>query len=342
MQASTWNETIQHWVPRFLLKGFGIKGRASKVFALDKQTGKITTCDVETVASKQGLLTERDDELMKDLEVRSAQVVGRIRKGDLKSNPEQRQILDTLVYSMIINDPYSGVDHNTTRTASVENISSKIGAALNRRGGFANTEHLNEMVNNRLNHDYLNIAMEMDDNLVLTALSLMGLSVHEPEAGEFFVIGDSPVLIVRGTVDGERSLLNPGSQVLLPISSKRVLVYSWETPSNLIQPGVVLEREVVRSLSTDYYFQSGSLYIFGRHRASLEYARTSQNQRDASRRSTQANDGWAMMQSMLHLVSRSRAQKDQESETNFDLIARDLVTRAQADLRRPTSEDEPL
>ena len=175
------------------------------------------------------------------------------------------------------------------------------------------------MVNRGLNHDYLNIAMESKDNLVRAALSLMGLTVHEPETGESLVIGDSPVLIVRGTVNGERSLLNPGSQVLLPIGSKRLLVYSWETPSNLIQPGPAIGRENVRSLGTDYYRETGSRYIFARNRTSLKQARTSKNRWGASRRAARTNDGWRLMQSLKQLASMHHAERDKEFELTLDV-----------------------
>ena len=34
MQPSTWNDTNQHWIPQFLLKGFGIRKRAASVYEL--------------------------------------------------------------------------------------------------------------------------------------------------------------------------------------------------------------------------------------------------------------------------------------------------------------------
>ena len=52
MQPSTWNDTNQHWVPQFLLKGFGIKKKASQVWELDKHTGVIAKRKVREVASK--------------------------------------------------------------------------------------------------------------------------------------------------------------------------------------------------------------------------------------------------------------------------------------------------
>ena len=57
MQPSTWNERNQHWIPQFLLKGFGTKGNASTVYELDKQTKKIRLAPVDDVASKEHLHT---------------------------------------------------------------------------------------------------------------------------------------------------------------------------------------------------------------------------------------------------------------------------------------------
>ena len=247
MQPSTWNDTNQHWVPRFLLKGFGIKGRASRVYEMDKQTENIRIRAVEDVASKLRLLTERDDELMKAIELRAARAIGRIRKGVLDIQHEDRQALNALVFAMMRNDPHSGFDETRMRKDITRNLSQEIAEAISRQGGSVDLQDLKQFIDERFSHDYLNVSISMEQNLALAALGLMGLRVHGPVEGEFFTLGDCPVLVVRGTVGGSRNLLNPGSQVILPIHSRRVLVYSWETPLNLIEPGDVLGREQVRS-----------------------------------------------------------------------------------------------
>ena len=83
MQQSTWSETNQHWIPQFLLKGFGIRGKASSVYEMDKQTKAIDVRNVEEVASKQHLLTDRDDELTQAIERRATKTISAIRKGKL-------------------------------------------------------------------------------------------------------------------------------------------------------------------------------------------------------------------------------------------------------------------
>ena len=339
MQVSTWNETNQHWVPQFLLKGFGIKRNASRVFQLDKQTGKISEHDVGDVASKRRLLSERDDELLNETEVRVAQVLGKIRKGKFDITLEQRRTLDSMVYLMVLNDPYSNIDKEAVRENSIQNVSSEIEAALTRWGASIDHQQLKEWVNGVINHDYLNIAMEREFNLVLTALSLMGLSVYVPLPGEFFVIGDSPVLLVRGTEGGETSLLHPGSQVILPIHSKSVLVYSWDVPPNAVQFGGELEKDQVHSLGADYFRNVDCRYIFGRSRAILNRARTPLEVRGSSAHSPQITEGWVMMRLEQERAAASHAAKASDFKSNLDSMVRELVTRAHQEGERADSDD---
>ena len=338
MQASNWNDTNQHWIPQFLLKGFGIKRRVSQIYEMDKQSRNVRIRAVEDVASKQRLLTERDDELMKTIEMRSTRTIGRIRKGDLGIQHEERQALNALVFAMMRNDPHSGFDETRIREDITRNLSNEIAEAISRQGGLVNLQDLKHFIDERFSHDYLNVSMGIERNLALTALGLMGLRVHEPVEGESFTIGDSPVLVVRGTVGGSRNLLNAGSQVILPIHSRRVLVYSWETPMNLIEPGDVLGREQVRSLARDYYFESDSRYIFGRNRISLKHAKCPQAARASGAHPTAVSDGWCVMQEKLPRVSRSRAEIDKGHRREFDTFAQALVYRATEELRRRNDE----
>ena len=333
MQPSTWNDTNQHWIPQFLLRGFGIKGRASQVYEMDKETGDIRIRAVEDVASKQRLLTERDDELMKAIEICSTRTIGRIRKGDLSIQQEDRQALNALVFAMMRNDPHSGFDETRMREDTTKDLSNEIAEAIDRQGGLVNLQDLKDFIGERFSHDYLNVSMGMWHSLALKALELMGLRVHESVEGEFFTIGDSPVLVVRGTDGDSSNLLNPGSQVILPIHSRRVLVYSWETPVNLIRPGDVLGREQVRSLGRDYYYESDSRYVFGRNRVSLEHARMPQVPQASGAHSTGVSDGWHAMQGESLRVSRSRAETDKEHRRELDAFVRELVLRAREELQ---------
>ena len=40
MEPSTWNPTNQHWLSRFLLKGFKAKGKSSLIYERDNVTGE--------------------------------------------------------------------------------------------------------------------------------------------------------------------------------------------------------------------------------------------------------------------------------------------------------------
>ena len=280
MQQSTWNDTNQHWIPQFLLKGFGIKKRSSSIYEMDKETGTIRTCNVKDVASKPRLLTERDDELLRCIERRSARVVGQIRKGKLELEQEDRRVLDSLVFAMMRNDPYSGLDDRKTRKDTVDDVSHEFAETIEKHGGSIDLQLLMDFVDGRSNHDYLSMAVGKQDGLVLKALGLMGLQVCQPAIGEFFIIGDSPVLVVRGTSNGVRNLLNAGSQVILPIHSRHVLVYGWETPENLIQFGNDADRKQVRSLNQDYFLGTNCRYIYGRDVESLRARQDAANQND--------------------------------------------------------------
>ena len=331
MQASTWNDTNQHWIPRFLLKGFGIKGRASHVYVLDTLTGAVGTRSVADVASKQALLTERDDELMKGIEVHAARVIDRIRKEKLEVKRSDREALDALVYAMMQNDPYSGIDGEKTRQEIVDKLSKEVVAAFRRQGGLVDPQGMKEYVEERFNHDYLSVTLTKPDNMVLRALHLMGLSTHVPASGEFLVIGDSPVLIDRATANGVVNLMNFGSQVILPIHSRRVLLYSWETPTNLIQSGDALDREQVRSLNRDYFHASDSRYIFGRSPDVLKQTKIPPL---ISRRrvpSSAVSEGWLKMQSELVNASRSRAEWDAEKKSDLRRYAQMVVQNASKD-----------
>lgn len=339
MQSSTWNDTNQHWIPQFLLKGFGIKRRSSSIYEMEKKTGEIRTRSVEDVASKQRLLTELDDDLMKTVEARAARVIGQIRKGRLGLGQEDRRALDLLVFAMMRNDPYSGLDRERIREETIQSISLEFAKAIGRQGGSIDLQALSDFLAGRANHDYLSMAMAQQDSVILRALVQMGLQVHQPENGEFLVIGDSPVLVIRGTGDGTRSLLNRGSQVILPIHSRHVLVYSWEIPTNVIQSGDAFDRKQVRSLNQDYLLETNCRYIYGRDTQSLKRARMPRIKMTGRARSNRVNDGWQAMQSEVKQIAASRTLRDVEMGKTRDSVARDLVDKARAERQGNTRQD---
>ena len=328
MQSSTWNSTNQHWIPQFLLKGFEFKNRASQVYAMDRQTGKIGTRSIAEVASKQGLLTDRDDKLMQEIERRSAPVIRAIRRGDLPIGKEERKVLDTLVLAMIENDPHSGLDIEKTRDEIVRFMSQRVEDAIKQHGGRVDPQVMHDYVDRGVNHDYLNILLQKKDSIVLMALGFMGLRACRPVDGEFFVIGDSPVLVVRNVVDGVEKLTNPGSQVILPIHSRCALIYDWTTPVNLIEAGPSLTKEQVRSLNRDYYHGLNCPYIYGSTCNSLKQSRMLPLKWMPQERSEEVSNGWLLMTSELRKLSRSQDIKDSQRTKLLDSAARDLVQRA--------------
>ena len=264
---------------------------------------------------------------------RADPVIEKIRNSKLNLQKEDRQALDNLVFALILNAPHGVIDKAKIREDVINRVSGQLQDAIIRQEGPINSQPPKEYFDGLMPHDYLNIAMDPKNIATLSALGLMGLQVHEG-IGENFIIGDSPVLVVYGTVDGSRSLLNPGSQVILPIQRKYVLVYSWETQFNLIQAGNPLSREQVCSLNRDYYHNSSSRYIFGRTRDSLTLAREPQAQQPSPQPSAEFNDGGLLIRRQLDRIFKLREQKQQANQIGFDAAAKELVWRARQNFDR--------
>ena len=185
MQLSTWNDTNQHWIPQFLLKGFGIRGNASRIYELDKLTTDVPLRKVSEVASKQGLLTDKDDRKMRDIESRAAAAVDAIRKGSLdRIKVKERQVIDDLVCTMILNDPYSGLDAAVTRKEVIGEVVAQLHQALNRFGGTIDEPLIRNHFDARLPHDWVSNFMDSPGNQVILVLHLMGLLVYKPAGGK--------------------------------------------------------------------------------------------------------------------------------------------------------------
>lgn len=299
---------------------------------MDVKSRRIDIRRVKDVASKHRLLTESDDELMKAIEARSSKVIGQIRNGNLKIKPNDRLVLNQLVFAMTLNDPHNGFDEDGMRNRVINAVTREFVEAIGRQGGLVNYESSKKLIGNYFGYDYLNFTLRRENSVVLKALAFMGLSVHETIEGESLVIGDSPVLVVRGTIDGARSLLYPGSQVILPIQSRLALVYSWETPMNLIQKGAPFDLNQVRSLASDYFYKTDSKYIFGRSHKHVERASLVLLEWTPSVRSMQINDGWMAMMGELQLDYQHREEKEKAQRREFDLIARKFMFNVRQDL----------
>ena len=337
MQPSTWNYTNQHWIPQFLLKGFGIKGKSSNIYELDKEAQQVAVRKVSKVASRTHLLTEQDDSFMRSIEGPAATAVDAIRKGQLyRIGLKDRDAINKLVCTMMLNDPNSELNIVAIRKELIAKFTAKLNRALNKAGGFLDERDIGEYFDETLPHDKLLGFMESKRNQVIDALRFMGLRAYRPTDGELFIIGDSPVLIVRNTVNGQTSLLNPGSQVILPIGSSCILVYSWATEMNIITDGGILGKEQVRSLNSDYYHGTNSRNIYGRNEEVLKQSRLLSLELPPGLRSNEVETGWFMMQRENQIRQRMLDEQDAEDARILENTAHELIELAIAQSENAT------
>ena len=305
MQSNTWNNTNQHWIPQFLLKGFGTHKRNKFIYKLDSRTNFVTKHKVSEIASKSHLLTEQDDKLLSEIEGYTNQVIDAIRKNRLESiDKNKRQAVDKLVMAMMINDPYVGVDVRASHKIVISEAVCEYNKAAIKYGGILDTPGLTDLIGDHLPHDYISCFMDPATSLPLNALRLMGLQVFISAEGSYFIIGDSPVLVIRGVVNNETSLSNRGSQVILPISSRCMLMYSWATETNVIAGSIILEKEHVRSLNSAYYHGTKYHYIYGRDEETLRKSHLPSLTWIPREHSNNASSGWKEMQDIWNRWKR--------------------------------------
>ena len=327
MEPSTWNSTNQHWIPRFILKGFGRKNNASQVFELDCRTGEIKPRAVEDVASTVHLLSDKDDNFLRRIEDCASKAVGKIRHGQ-DINVEDRRNLDELAWALMINDPNHGVDREKTRREVIADVTQEVVHVFQLEGGKVNPDDIVGMAEESLSHDYLHHAMSPKDAGPREILCQMGLSVYKPPSGEFFVIGDSPVLAVRGSRLGTTNLLNPGSQLILPIQHSRLLVYDWSIKPNLVRYGGTVKLEQVRSLDEDYRYRTKCRFLYSRTRESLRRSSSLNLQWSDQARSEMVEDGWHAVQIGQRELDESRIRADVQRQSTLRDIARQIVDKA--------------
>ena len=329
MQPSTWNDTNQHWLSQFLLKGFGIRKKASSVYELDKQTKAVAVRKVSEAASKPCLLTEQDDKLLRGIESRAAPVIDTIRKGHLSDIDEDgRQAVDKLTLAMMLNDPYYGVDIEAARETAIAEVVRELSKATIKYGGILDKPDFTDFLDDRLPYDRLSGFMDLATSQVLMALRLMGLQAFNSAEGASFIIGDSPALVIRGAVNGETNLLNPGSQVILPISSRCLLAYTWSTETNLIDDGGTFDGEQVRSLNSDYYHGAKCRYIYGRDEETLRKSQQLSLHYTPRGRSNDVKSGWAMIQRLQQMAQRQHETQNTVQSMALEYGARELVDSA--------------
>ena len=326
MQPSTWNDTNQHWLSQFLLKGFGIRKKASSVYELDKQTNAVMVRKVSEVASKPRLLTGQDDELMRRIESRAATAIDAIRKGNLNRIDENsRQTVDKLALALMLNDPYYGVDVESARETAIAEVVSALSKGTIKYGGILDEPDFTDFLDGRLPYDRLSGFMDLTTSQVLMALRLMGLQAFKPAEGASFIIGDSPALVIRGTMKGETNLLNPGSQIILPISSRCLLAYTWATETNLIDDGGTFDGEQVRSLNSDYYHGAKCRYIYGRDEETLRRSQLLPLAWTPRGRSNDVKSGWAAMQRLWQMTQNQHEAQNVVQARALEYAAHELV-----------------
>ena len=332
MQPSTWNDENQHWIPQFLLKGFGTKGRAEYVYELNVVTRNIKERNIEQIASTQRLLTDKDDDLLKKIERRASTAIGSIRKGNVAIGPKGRKALDEFVFALLANDPHGVLDTEKVRKEVVETYSAELVSAISRWGGQVNQESVEDYLNRGINHDYLNMLLvNPSKSLALECLHKMELQVHKAVDGEFLAIGDSPVLVVRRDYNGTASLGNPGTQIILPIQSRLLIAYTWLVPINTRAFGPELDRQQVRSLNQDYFQLSKSQNIYGRDIETLEWAQQVQLEWTEKERPVKVSDGWVAMQQFLSAMEIAQMNEEAKRSRIQELWAGVLVEKARMD-----------
>ncbi len=326
---NTWDNSNQHWVSQFLLKGFGLPGNASHVYTLDKRTLSTTIRSVDDVASKVNLLTAQDNSRLTSIERSITGAVQRLRKGhQIHLAVKERQLLNDLVLSLILADPYSGVKREKLRKDVVQNTANMIAEIAFRNGLPVSRPRLQSSMHPLLPEDVLTLALDSENSLTSIALSLMGLSIHK--ATKPLVIGDSPVMIARARRNSVPSLLNFGSEIALPIAYNCVLVYDWVTEPNTVTLADPLTNQQSRLVGHYYWSISRCRYVFSRTRDALYEARMPYESLVESTGSVTPSTGWHLMQEIAKNSEIRRQLQDDQERLKFERGINTLATRGDA------------
>ena len=278
---------------------------------------------------------------MGEIEHRAVEPIGLIRKENLRLTIGDRRAIDQLVAAMMINDPYNGFDEEKTRRSAISSTGKTVKDAIEHWGATITPETLQVLVERHLNQDYLNHALGSEESIVPTMLGYMGLRAIYTGDGEYFMIGDSPVLAVRrshGTAGP--SLLNPESQVILPISSRCILVYDWLTEPSLISHGGKIGSKQLLSLNQDYYHESNCGFLYGRTEETLIQARKLRFSLGNTNPSANPNVGWRAMRQ--HLTDRRSqiAEKNARDAESLRQSTREMALRAARQSQVPGQKTE--
>ena len=330
MEPSTWNPTNQHWLSRFLLKGFKAKGKSSLIYERDNVTGKIEPSKIDAVASKLHLLTNREDELMRDMETRSSRVVAKLRKGDIDIGAGDRLILDDLVWALWYNNPFSDVNKIGEHDGAIKHTVDRVVSAIRRHGGEVDPDDVTSIAQNALNQDYLCHAFEFSPGGPARILHSMCVTIYEPPPEEFFVIGDCPVVIHRENQGGMSNLWNEGSQLMLPVGSRHLLAYGWGDGSALVRHGGKLSMAQLGELDEYYRFGQRCRHVYGRTPDSLRRVSQLKLQWDTGDSPSRGNAAHAKNQLLYQYLEEDWKAREKESDAWLDATARLMVSVAAA------------
>ena len=270
MSLSTYNDTNQHWIPRFLLKGFGKKNQASSIYRLDCATSNIDTVQVEKIVSRVGLLTVQDDEQLRGIENNTRTVIDDIRKNRLSSvGPADRRALDELVMALAINNP------GFQKASILDDIARERLQLLTRAvadgGGLIDRQSTYDTLDGYISRNFLLEHRRHGQRSVTRLLfRTMCLSVRRPPEGESFVIGDYPVVEATSQSIAYRTAPYGILKIMLPIRHDCLLVYDWASQDNIIDAGPPVSMRVLRWLDDFYRNDPRCPYIYGRTSESLK------------------------------------------------------------------------
>ena len=262
---------------------------------------------------------------MREIEVRSSKVVAKLRKGDLNVGADERLILDNLVWTLWFNNPFSGPGKNSEHEDAVKHTVDRYISAVQRQGGSVDPDGITRIVRQALNQDYLCHAFHFSPQGPARILNWMRLTVFEPPHGEFFVIGDSPVIMGRAAHDGTASLWNDGSHLMLPIGSNHLLAYDWGDSSTPIRRGGNLDVTQLGAIDEYYRYSRRCRYVYGRTPDSIRRTTKLELQWHTKDLRSQGNTIRPMPRSLQRFLEQDWEAREAASTARLEDTARLMV-----------------
>lgn len=332
MRQSAWNDENQHWIPQFLLRGFGIQHKASSLYEMDKQTYAVTERKVGDIASKTHLLTKGDDDRLRKVEDAAAKAVNIARK---KNDAEIKNMsfgeamdrfgaLHSLTEALEPINPHAGANAHGSRAVVVGAFVAIVKETMEQNGQIIDEQNFRTYLDDLLDHEVLSL-----DGFYPHPHSRWKPHIHIAPEGEYVVIGDSPVITIRST--DEIPL-----QRILPISSKRVVTFTYDLARGstriLGDPNSLpvishLSSDTVRSLNAHYFHRTSSHCIYGRNASILKQS-AFQPREWAIGESTNADYNPKLMLKLIATVARHPYRDMDMTKTVGHLQIWDFISRS--------------